>query len=203
MYLDGFLSKHVWDLLSSPINNHVEILSEAATKTMHSHPDVETRELESAIQEALRSEKAALRSLLREGNITEETFSDLVNEIDSALVENHKDMIDSLHFRNLKNIRNLLTIVIQERDVESFTSALKPFGFPITHIASTGGFLGRKNATLLVGVPTNKRSEILELINTMSQDLISWEIDDTTGTKASTPIGATIFTLDIERYEEI
>jgi CPA1 family monovalent cation:H+ antiporter len=203
MHHNGLLSRHVWNLLSEPIENHADTLVEAAAKTMHSHPDVEVKELESAIQEALRSEKAALRTLLRDGNITEETFSDLVNELDSALTENHQDMIHTLHLRRSRNIQNLMTVIIQERDIDKITSLLQPLGYPITHIASAGGFLGRKNATILIGVPTGKKTEIKDLIQNITRGLVKGLPDDQTEISELSPGGATIFTLDVERYEEL
>ncbi|NOQ38966.1 MAG: Na+/H+ antiporter [Anaerolineales bacterium] len=202
MYNDGLLSQHVWNLLSKPIENHVDTLTTAAAKTMSSHPDVEIRELESAIQEALKSERAALRILLRDGNISEETFTELVHEVDAALTENQADLIQLLRLRTLRNIKHLMTIVIQERDLEKITSLLQPYEYPLTHIASTGGFLGRKNATLLIGVPTEKRREIKALIESASKGRSKVLSEELSEKPEITHGGATIFTLDVERYEE-
>jgi len=124
--------------------------------------------------------------LLRDGNISEETFTELLHEVDSALTENQTDLIQLLRLRTIRNIQNLLTIVIQERDLEKISTLLQPYEYPITHIASTGGFLGRKNATLMIGVP---RAKVLP--------------DDHTSKPEITHSGATIFTLDVERYEEL
>jgi len=66
MHNEGILSRHVWSVLSTPIENHADTLVNAAARTMSSHPDVEIREMESAIQEALKTERAALRTLLKE-----------------------------------------------------------------------------------------------------------------------------------------
>ncbi|NQS91753.1 MAG: Na+/H+ antiporter, partial [Chloroflexi bacterium] len=85
MYKDGLLSKHIWQVLSKPIVVHADTLLDAAARTMKSHPDLETKEMESAIKEALVSERAVLQTLLRDGKISEATFSVLINEIDSAL----------------------------------------------------------------------------------------------------------------------
>jgi len=203
MYNDGILSRHVWNLLSAPIENHADTLVNAAARTMSSHPDVEIREMESAIQEALKSERAALRTLLRDGNISEETFTELLHEVDSALTENQTDLIQLLRLRTIRNIQNLLTIVIQERDLEKISTLLQPYEYPITHIASTGGFLGRKNATLMIGVPANKLGEIKALIENSSEVRAKVLPDDHTDKPEITHSGATIFTLDVERYEEL
>ncbi|MGB2956193.1 MAG: Na+/H+ antiporter [Anaerolineales bacterium] len=203
MYNDGLLSHHVWNLLSKPIENHVDTLTTAAAKTMSSHPDVEIRELESALQEALKSERSALRTLLRDGNISEETFTELVHEVDAALTENQAGLIQLLRLRTLRNIKYLMTIVIQERDLEKITSLLQPFEYPLSHIASTGGFLDRKNATLLIGVPTEKRREIKALIESASKGRSKVLSEELSEKPEITHGGATIFTLDVERYEEL
>jgi len=203
MHNDSLLSHHVWNLLSKPIKNHVDTLSAAAAKTMSSHPDVEIRELESAIQEALKSERAALRTLLRDGNISEETFTELVNEVDSALTENQTDLIQLLRLRTLRNIQYLMTIVIPERDLEKIASLLQPYEYPLTHIASTGGFLGRKNATIMIGIPSGKRGEIKSLIKNANKGQLKVLSEESTDKPDIAHSGATIFTLDVERYEEL
>jgi CPA1 family monovalent cation:H+ antiporter len=203
MHNDGLLSHHVWKLLSKPIENHVDRLSAAAAKTMSSHPDVEIKELESAMQEALKFERAALRTLLRDGNISEETFTELVHEVDSALTENQTDLIQLLRLRTSRNIQYLMTIVIQEKYLEKITSLLQPYEYPFTHIASTGGFLGRKNATLMIGVPAGKRREIKSLIKNASKGRLKALSEGSTDKPDIAHDGSTIFTLDIERYEEL
>ena len=203
MHNDGLLSHHVWNLLSTPIENHVDRLSAAAAKTMSSHPDVEIKELESAMQEALKFERSALRTLLRDGNISEETFTELVHEVDSALTENQTDLIQLLRLRTSRNIQYLMTIVIQEKDLENITSLLQPYEYPLTHIASTGGFLGRKNATLMIGVPAGKRGEIKSLIKNASKVRLKSLPEGSTDKPDIAHDGATIFSLDIERYEEL
>ena len=203
MFNDGILSSHVWNLLSTPLENHADTLLDAAARTMSSHPDVETRELESAIQEALKSERLVLRTLLMDGNISEETFTELVHEVESALTENQSDLVQLLRLRATRNIQNLMTIVIQERDLETISALLHPFEYPLIHIASTGGFLGRKNATLMIGVPANKRGEIKALLENASKGRVKVLPDDHTSKPEATHGGATIFTLDVERYEEL
>jgi NhaP-type Na+/H+ or K+/H+ antiporter len=203
MYKDGLISRHVWALLSKPIETHADTLVEAAANTMSTHPDVETRELESAIQEALKSERAALRTLLQDGNISEETFADLVHEVDTSLTENHADLIQTLRMRTMRNIQDLMTIIIQEKDLDKITSLLLPYGYPLTHIASTGGFMGRKNATLLVGVPTGERKDIRELIEKSSKGNVEFLPESDSNLLDLAHSGATIFTLNVARYEEL
>ena len=203
MYHDGLLSRHVWNILSKPIESHAESLIDAAANTLQAYPNVELRELELAIQEALYSERAALRSLLQNGSISEETFSKLAHEIDTSLTENQSDLILSLQMGELRKIQDLMTVIIQDRDLETITSLLQPYGYPITHLASTGGFLGRKNATLLIGVPPGAKKNILSIIKSAAIGQVQIPAD-AGGVTADHKRGkAAIFTLNVERYEEI
>ncbi len=203
MHQDGLLSRHVWNILSKPIEEHAESLIDAAANTLHSHPNVESKELESAIQEALQSERASLRTMLQNGSISEETFSDLAQEIDSSLTENLTDLIQSLRMKELRVIKDLMTVVIQEKDLDAITSLLQPSGYPITHIASTGGFLGRKNATLLIGVPSGDQKKVQSIIKNATIGQSQKTPDDTVDSTESKRGVATMFTLNVERYEEI
>jgi CPA1 family monovalent cation:H+ antiporter len=203
MYHDGILSRHVWTTLSKSLESHAESLTEAAATTLSSHPEVESRELKSAIQEALRSERAALRTLLQEGSISEGTFSRLVQEVDAALTEDQSDLIHELRMHGRRNIQDLLTVVVQDKDLENITSMLQPFGYPTTHIASTGGFLGRKNATLLIGLPAGKQSKVIEIIKTATRGQIQITTVAAGDQKESAQGIATLFTLSVERYEEL
>jgi len=203
MHQDGLLSRHVWNILSKPIEAQSESLFVAATSTLHSHPSVESKELESAILEALKSERSALRTMLQNGTISEDTFSDLAHEIDSSITENLTDLIQSLRMEELRDIQDLMTVVIQEKDLDEITSYLQPFGYPITHIASTGGFLGRRNATLLIGIPSGAQKKVQSIIKNATKGQAQVITDDIGGT-AEPKLGiATMFTLNVERYEEI
>lgn len=203
MHQDGLLSRHIWNILSKPIEEHAETLIDAAANTLHSHPNVESKELESAIQEALQSERASLRTMLQNGSISEETFSDLAQEIDSSLTENLTDLIQSLRMTERRVIKELLTVVIHEKDLDTITSLLQPSGYPITHIASTGGFLGRKNATLLIGVPSGDQKKVQSIIKNATIDQSRKTADDTGDSEEPKRGVATMFTLNVERYEEI
>jgi uncharacterized protein YaaQ len=50
------------------------------------------------------------------------------------------------------SIHLLLFAVVQEQDQDSATRALEQLRLPVVHLASAGGFLGRRNTTLLVGL---------------------------------------------------
>lgn len=203
MHQEGLLSRSIWNLLSKPVDAHANKLVHAASQTIKSYPEVEASELDSAIKEALNSERAALQRLLRENKISEDTFSTLAHEIDAAITDDQDEFIRYIRNQSMGPIRELLTLVVQEKDLPKVLDLLEPAGYPITHIASTGGFLGRKNATLLVGIPPGKRPEFKALLEKASQELLEGISDPADHSPAELDGLATIFSLSIERYEEI
>lgn len=203
MHQSGLLSRPVWELLSRPIENHANQLVDAAARTIQTHPEIESKELETAIREALNSGRAALQDLLRDGNISESTFSMLVQEIDSAITENQTDLIQQLKNQSFRNVEDLMTIVLQEKDQSKISRLLEAAGYPNTHIASTGGFLGRKNATLLVGIPAGKIGEVKSILESAILSNLVIEPGDQEETIETLRKGATFFSLAIERYEEL
>jgi hypothetical protein len=60
---------------------------EELKQVMTSEPEVEAEELDTAVREALRAQRTALSGLLRDGVITDETYSRLILEVDEALMD--------------------------------------------------------------------------------------------------------------------
>jgi len=84
---EGMISEHTWQKLSSLMKNQNDVLMEEVKQVMTSEPDVEAEELDTAYREALRAQRTALTGLLRDGVITEETYSRLTGEVDEALMD--------------------------------------------------------------------------------------------------------------------
>src|SRR6266545_5306081 len=87
MTQQGLISEHTWQKLSPRIQKHNDALVEAVREVMISDPAVEAEDLETARREALRAQRSALRGLLRDGVISETSYSLLLDEIDSALMQ--------------------------------------------------------------------------------------------------------------------
>jgi len=64
-----------------------DALVDAVREVMISDPAVEAEELDTAPREALRAQRSALRRLLRDGGISESSYSLLLDEVDSALMQ--------------------------------------------------------------------------------------------------------------------
>lgn len=106
-------------------------------------------------------------------------------------------------------IQALMTAVVQEQDVDLAIRALGKIDVPVTHLASTGGFLGRRNATLLIGLPGGMEEKVLNALRTSCRQRVEYIAIPLEGSPLPMPTpvpvtvgGANIFTLPVERFEE-
>lgn len=103
-----------------------------------------------------------------------------------------------------------LIVVVQAQDAEGASDALEGLGFQVTRLPSFGGFLGRRNATLLVALPGNRRAEALKSLEKNCRQRVEYIAVPLESAPlpmpTPTPItigGATVFTLEVEHYEEL
>jgi uncharacterized protein YaaQ len=104
----------------------------------------------------------------------------------------------------------LMTVVVQEQDVDAAMRSLKKSGIYTTRLSSTGGFLGRRSSTLLIGLVSGQEEEILNILRQNCRTRVEYVTIPLEGSPlplpAPTPItvgGATIFLMDVDRYEEV
>lgn len=103
----------------------------------------------------------------------------------------------------------VMIIVIQAQDVENAENALCDLGLNPFRLPSVGGFLGRRNATLLVGVTNDKEQAVIHEIRRNCKQRVEYiavPIESAPLPLPSpTPVtvgGAALFDLPINRYEE-
>ena len=98
----------------------------------------------------------------------------------------------------------LIIAIVHDEDSGKLTEKLSKNSIPVTKLASTG------NVTLMVGTDDDKVDDVIEIIKSVCKSrkeivapatvsmasAISWPIEVTVG-------GATMFVLDIDRYEKI
>jgi uncharacterized protein YaaQ len=103
----------------------------------------------------------------------------------------------------------VLMAVVQAQDAETAENALDKMGFSVTRLPSAGGFLGRRNATLLVGLPFSHQEAAIEQLNRTCRQRVEFIAVPLESAPlplpAPTPItigGATIFSLEVEKFEE-
>ncbi len=106
-------------------------------------------------------------------------------------------------------IHALMTAVIQEQDIDLAMRALGQLNVPVVHLASAGGFLGRRNATVLIGLPDDMETNVIKALQTSCRQRVEYLAIPLEGSPLPMPTpvpvtvgGATIFTLPVERFEE-
>lgn len=107
-------------------------------------------------------------------------------------------------------IRLLMLAVVQDQDLDAATRALQPLEAPVVYLASTGGFLGRRNSTLLIGLPEGREEDALKALRESCRQRVEYLSMPLEGSPLPMPTpvpvtvgGATVFALPVERFEEI
>ena len=103
----------------------------------------------------------------------------------------------------------LLITVVQSQDVERAEGALKGHYVSLERLPSVGGFLGRRNATLLIIFKKENEQQILDILHDNCRQRVEYIAVPLESAPlplpTPTPIsigGATIFGLPIKHYEE-
>jgi uncharacterized protein YaaQ len=107
------------------------------------------------------------------------------------------------------SIHHLLFAVVQEQDIDTATRALEALGLPVVFLSSAGGFLGRRNATLLIGLREGKEEEAIQSLEESCRQRIEYLTLPLEGSPLPMPApvpvtvgGATVFALPVEHFEE-
>jgi uncharacterized protein YaaQ len=108
------------------------------------------------------------------------------------------------------HISLLIMAVVQEQDLETAIRALEPLEASVVYFASAGGFLGRRNATLLIGLPSGREQAVLDTLHIVCRQRVEYMTLPLEGSPMPMPApvpvtvgGATVFALPVERFEEI
>ena len=103
----------------------------------------------------------------------------------------------------------LITAIVNKEDSRAVCNELLKHKFYVTRLATTGGFLMAGNVTILVGVDEEKVQAVIDIIKEHShsrKQMIPTTTEMSYGYYPSMPVevtvgGATIFVVDIERFE--
>jgi uncharacterized protein YaaQ len=103
----------------------------------------------------------------------------------------------------------LLVAVVQSQDAEITEIKIGDRASSVTRLPSIGAFLGRRNATLMIGIPHQIKAKILDILHENCRQRVEFIAVPLESAPmplpAPTPInvgGATIFALDVEHFEE-
>ena len=104
----------------------------------------------------------------------------------------------------------LLLAVVQAQDADVAETRVREMGVSVTRLPSVGAFLGRRNATLLIGINPARIDETLATFKENCRQRVEYIAVPLESAPlplpSPTPItvgGATIFTLDVEHFEEL
>ena len=107
-------------------------------------------------------------------------------------------------------MQKLIIAIVSNEDSTAASRALTKGGFSVTRLA-TGGFLLSGNTTMLVGTDADRVDEAIHIIGENSckrNKMVSGNTSFNAGMYANVPVqvtvgGATIFVIDVERYEKL
>lgn len=105
----------------------------------------------------------------------------------------------------------LLFAIVNNDDSTLVSSGLMSEGFSVTKLATTGGFLMRGNTTFLIGTSDDTVDKAIDIISKFSKQRnqkVPASASFGMGLYSSVPIevtvgGATVFVLDVERFEKL
>ena len=102
--------------------------------------------------------------------------------------------------------------IVQDEDASAVIEALGQAGFRSTRINTVGGFLRKGNATILVGVAREELQRALVIIRDNCETRSEYFVPTAPGEVGEPypldPVqvqvgGATVFVLDVERFEQL
>jgi uncharacterized protein YaaQ len=106
--------------------------------------------------------------------------------------------------------RMLMLAVVQYQDTKKAIKTLEAMGLIVIRLASSGAFLGRRNVTLLVGMPPERLEEAINAIHQYCHQRVEYISTPLEGAPMPIPLatpitvgGATVFTLQVDRFEEL
>jgi uncharacterized protein YaaQ len=109
-----------------------------------------------------------------------------------------------------KQINLLMLAVVQEPDRDRATQALADLKLPVVYLFSAGGFLGRRNATLLIGLRDGQEEDAIKVLQKTCRQHVEYLTMPLEGSPLPMPTpvpvsvgGATVFALPVEHFEEI
>lgn len=103
----------------------------------------------------------------------------------------------------------LMVSVVQSQDAEVTENRLADEATSVTRLPSLGAFLGRRNATLLIGMPHELKDKVIDILHENCRQRIEFIAVPLESAPmpmpAPTPVtvgGATVFLLEVEYFEE-
>ncbi len=106
----------------------------------------------------------------------------------------------------------LILAIVQDQDAPKLIDRLMKSNYGVTKLASTGGFLRSGNTTLMIGVEKDNTEDVIDIIKSVCRSrkemvtplpmggpgdsYVGYPVEVTVG-------GATVFVLNVERFEKV
>ncbi len=105
----------------------------------------------------------------------------------------------------------LIIAIVNRDDASMVTQTLTRKGFSSTKLSTTGGFLMAGNVTILIGVDEDRVQAVIDIIKEQShsrKQMIPTTTEMSYGYYPTMPVevtvgGATIFVVDVDRFEHV
>ena len=105
----------------------------------------------------------------------------------------------------------MIMAIVSNEDHSKVSSQLNKSGFFVTKLASTGGFLMSGNSTLMIGTDEDKVETVIDIIKQNSKKrtrMVASSSSFGMDMNISIPVevsvgGATIFVLNVEKFEKL
>jgi CPA1 family monovalent cation:H+ antiporter len=204
---DGLISAHTWRTIEPMLQQRMDALVGSVQEVISESPELEAEEMETSRREMLRAQRSMLSNLRTSGTISEETFDELVTEIDQALTADREAWGEyAIRAVEDEDICQLMLVVVQSRDIESASNALAIRGIQVTRIQSMGGYLRKRNHVLMLGIGQGRLQDALDTLERVCQQRVEYIAPTELGKEGQEPIpvtfrGATSFVFDVERCE--
>jgi uncharacterized protein YaaQ len=211
LYQEGLISLPTWDRVQPVLRQRADALAKAVQEVLQRAPSLQADEFIAARREELRAQRGVLANLRRDGVIAEDTYVQLVAEVDTALDLSREDWPGGpFDYGPVGEVKQLMLVVVHDRDLESVSHALAIRNFPSTRIRSTGGYLRQSNHTLLVGVPDGMVDQAVSVVEKTARGRVEY-VSSLPGMEPAALAdaqtvqvhGATVFVFNVERYEAI
>ncbi len=214
-YRQGLISEATYRVLNRLLENRWRELRHALQELLQRYPRLRAEELDNARKEVLRVERIALQELFQVGLIGEDVYEEMLGEIDTALEED-VPVWPTLALRRAPDappIRYVTFAVVHEQDRREAFAALNRLGFPFTAFPSTGGYLQRRNVTLLIGLPEGRFEDLVEALRASCRKRVEFVAHPRRFKGVPIPLwvepkpvtvgGAVLFLTPVEHYEEV
>ena len=105
----------------------------------------------------------------------------------------------------------LVFSIVNSDDAPALSAALTENNFQVTKLATTGGFLKVGNTTFITGVEDDKVDDVIKIIESKSNkrtQIVPNAAASEIGMYSEMPVevtvgGATVFVVDVDRFEKI